>query len=325
MSTESYKHQQTLQLPGDSDRTRFLVFLVHRELRFVVVAFAGYLYLHLCSYCLTRWLTSFLDKIVALQKNAKNILAFARQQKNEVLTCLLELKKAMIDASDNHKDTLQRITEEEEKAVNAVQNRIKYVLKTNKKLLCNWSDSDLPPRDNDVPWRNYQYDLNKQIAKRLENILVNDDETDLILDTFERNIKQELVKMKTLISEEDSKASFLQPLTASVDLANDNDGVMSNSKFPFIVLAVVFTLPVAPFILILWHLFEEATVPVLQDDELRFTQNPNEYMMKQTNIFIEKVLKEKLLNVAHARLESLSSNAKHMMQFFSACVEDRLR
>ena len=131
--------------------------------------------------------------------------------------------------------------------------------------------------------------------------------------------------MKTLLTQEDAKASYLQPLTASIDLPSENNGILQKAKLPLLVLAMVVTLPVAPLILIVWHIIEEMTVPILQDDEELFTRDPSAYMRKQTEIFVDKLVKERLTLIAETRLEALSNNAKHMMQFFFTCIENRLK
>ena len=262
--------------------------------------------------------------MITIQKNAAQILDFARKQKKDVVNNLKEVKRSMINMLEFHKQKQQKIKEEENKAVDSLQERIKQVLTTKLQSLCCWSDSDIPARDNGLQWKYYQHELNRQIAIRLEEVLLNDDEVNPILDLFESNIKQELHSLRYLLSKKDRNMVMFQPFTASIDLPVENAGIMSNSKYAFLVLGVIVTLPIAPFLIILWHLFEEFTVPVLQDDEQLFNRDPKEYMTKQTSIFIDKVLKEKLLNIAHTRLEALSSNAKHMMQFFYACVENRL-
>lgn len=271
------------------------------------------------------WLTSFLDRIVVLQKNAQTIQEYAQQQKREVEACLNSVKTSMLEIDDARNEFVENMKVEHEKATKSIQDRVKILLKSNSCYLCAWHDSGIPVQANNLQWRQYQHDLNKEIAKKIEQLLLNDEETDHIVDKYEKVIKNYLLSMKKLITEEDSKASYLQPLTASIDLSAENIDLMTKAKFPLLVLAVVVTLPVAPLLLIFWHVIEELTVPILQDDEQRFLKNPEEYMAKQTKIFIEKILKERLSDIAKARLEGLSSNANHMMQFFYTCIENRLK
>ena len=238
---------------------------------------------------------------------------------------LTEIKKSMLEISDRQTATSQTLEEDRATALRGMQERIKKLLRSNLGKLCVWDDADIPVRENGLQWRNYHQELNRAIAKRLEQLLVDDEESTGIIDVYEENVKKKLYQMKKLITEEDAKASYLQPLTASIDIPTENNGLLPKAKLPLLVLAVVVTLPVAPLILIVWHIFEELTVPILQDDEELFTRDKKGYLRKQTEIFVDKIIKERLAEIAEARLEALSNNAKHMMQFFFTCIENRLK
>lgn len=266
-----------------------------------------------------------MDQVVVLQKNATAIQAYAGQQKREVLQCLSNLKRSMLEVNDVRDMSLEKLKEEEEKTKENIQARIRKVLKSNADKICDWTHSSLPERGDNQEWKLYQDDLNKAIVKRIEHLLLNDEETDHIIDLYEEKVKKELYGLKKSVIDEDRKASFLQPLTASIDSPDESFGSLSKAKFPLLVFAVVVTLPVAPLLLIIWHLYEVATVPVLQYDEELFIKDPMEYMRKQTKIFIKRILSEKLPDIANVRLEALSRNAYHMMQFFYNCIENRLK
>ena len=211
-----------------------------------------------------------MDQVVVLQKNATAIQAYAGQQKREVLQRLSNLKRSMLEVNDVRDMSLEKLKEEEEKTKENIQARIRKVLKSNADKICDWTHSSLPEREDNQEWKLYQDDLNKAIVKRIEHLLLNDEETDHIIDLYEEKVKKELYGLKKSVIDEDQKASFLQPLTASIDSPDESFGSLSKAKFPFLVLAVVVTLPVAPLLLIIWHLYEVATVPVLQCDEELF-------------------------------------------------------
>ena len=230
----------------------------------------------------------------------------------------------MLEISDRQTETSQTLEEERVTALNSLKERIKKLLKTNIGKLREWKVIDLP-KENGMTWRKYHHELNRAIAKRLEQLLVDDEESNAIIDAYEDKIKEKLYMMKALLTQEDAKASYLQPLTASIDVSSESSGLLPKAKLPLLVLAMVVTLPVAPLILIVWHIIEEMTVPILQDDEDLFKKDERAYMRKQTEIFVEKIVKERLSLIAETRLDALSNNAKHMMQFFFTCIENRLK
>ena len=230
----------------------------------------------------------------------------------------------MLEISDRQTETSQTLEEDRVTALNSLKERTKKLLKTNIDTLRKWVDKDIP-KENGMTWRKYHHELNRAIAKRLEQLFVDDEESNVIIDAYEDKIKEKLYMMQALLTREDAKASYLQPLTASIDVSNESSGILPKAKLLLLVLAMVVTLPVAPLILIVWHIIEEMTVPILLEDEELFKKDKGVYMRKQTEILVDQIVKEKSSLIAETRLDALSNNAKHMMQFFFTCIENRLK